>query len=76
MELAVGAPFEDAVIGLVGEKDIAGGITRWSFGKRKVAGKTLEDFTRGDDIAPKHARAAKEPKEKKWDGFHNGQSRK
>ena len=49
-ELAVHAPFHDAVVGLVGEEDVAGAIAGGAFGEREIAGQLLELGAWGDDV--------------------------
>ena len=48
--LAVHAPFHDAVVRLVGEKDVAAGVAGRTFGELKVAGQLFE-FRAGRDDA-------------------------
>ena len=50
-EFAFGAPFEDAVVGLVGEEDVALGIAGGAFGEGEIPGQLLEGLAGSDDFA-------------------------
>src|SRR5205807_1604872 len=50
-QLAVGAPLEDAVVGLVGEVDVAVGVGGGAFGELEVAGEFFQFRTGCDDGA-------------------------
>ena len=48
-ELAVGAPLEDAIVGLVGEVDVAFAVGRGAFGEFEIAGELFELGAGGED---------------------------
>ena len=50
-ELAIHVPFHDAIIRLVGKKDVAIGVARRTFGELKMSGQLFEFRTRRDDAA-------------------------
>src|SRR5205823_1704033 len=50
-QLAIGAPFENPVVRLIGEKDVALGIASRAFGKFEIVCENLQDCAPRDDFA-------------------------
>ena len=73
-ELSLGAPFQDAIIGLIGKKHIPFSIASGPFGKLETIGQFLNGFTRGDDLAfgARQRMDAEDQGKKKRREFHKG----
>src|SRR5262249_30952718 len=71
-QLALDAPFQNPIVGLIGEEDITFSVAGWTFSEGEIAGQFLQHCSWGDDFAlgGYEARGAKKTQESRSECFH------